>query len=401
MKKYSKISARVLPTVIALSLVILIAMFGIIALWEQENCRVQLAMYRHICLADLESAYTFYCNVPLLADTMSSSCIRLYDSMPYGDTHINVKPWGLYDAVFLATPDSMFCQCRLTGVRASAPTLYYADNGSVLTIAGRCELQGKLQLPSNGLKYGRMRNDIYNGNVVSQSFISRAEDKMPTVQQLAIKNVRELLKPNNDEYTLLPDSVCRSFIKDSTLYLHLNSATVSNCCLRGNIYLYADELHIDSTCRMKNIIICARTVSIANGTNISAQIFARDTIIIGKRCALEYPSGIYTESYAEVGDYSTINGYAIIRSTLFDGQRSPSYKQSVTARIRGLLWVEGCAQVQGIVSGRAVLERADLYTPHGYYKDMMYNITILENDATVQPKWINDDTLRKEVVWLD
>ena len=115
--------ARVLPTVIALSLAILVAMLGIIALWEQENRKVLRAVYRRTCLADLESAYTLYRNAPHAIDTIRGNTVRLYDSVPYGDTYISVKPWGLYDAVFLSTPDSVFRQCRLTGARANGATL--------------------------------------------------------------------------------------------------------------------------------------------------------------------------------------------------------------------------------------------------------------------------------------
>ncbi len=393
--------ARVLPTVIALSLAILVAMLGIIALWEQENRKVLRAVYRRTCLANLESAYTLYCNAPHVSDTIRGNKLRLYDSVPYGDTHMRVKPWGLYDAVFLATPDSVFRQCRLTGVRPNGTTLYYVDNGSVLSVSGRCELQGTLRLPSNGLRYGRMRDKVYCGSVIPQTRIGISDKKMPAVKRTAMENVRQLLEPCDDEYTVLPDSVHRSFIRDSTLCLRLGSATVSDCGLYGNIRLTADELHIDSTCRMKNIVICARRVSIADGANISAQIFARDTVVVGKRCTLEYPSGIYAESYAEIGDCSTVDGYAIVRASPSEKHIAPSYRQSLTARVRGLLWVEGRAQLQGIVSGRAVLERAYIYTPHGYYKDMVCDASVLENDVTAQPKWMEADTLGKEVAWFD
>ena len=393
--------ARVLPTVIALSLAILVAMLGIIALWEQENRKVLRAVYRRTCLANLESAYTLYCNAPHATDTIKGNTVRLYDSVPYGDTHICVKPWGLYDAVFLSTPDSMFRQCRLTGARANGATLYYADNGSVLTVSGRCELQGALRLPRNGLRYGRMRDKVYCGSVIPQTRIGISDEKMPAIRQSATENIRRLLElGDDDEYTPIPDSVRVSFVRDSTLRLRLGSATVSNCRLYGNIRLDADELHIDSTCRMENVVICARNVSIADGTKVSVQIFARDTVVIGKRCNLEYPSGIYAESYAELGDCSTVNGYAIVRASPSEKRISPSYKQSVTARVRGLLWVEGRAQLQGIVSGRTVLERAYIYTPHGYYKDMVCDASVLENDITAQPQWMEADTLGKEVVWL-
>lgn len=46
------------------------------------------------------------------------------------------------------------------------------------------------------------------------------------------------------------------------------------------------------------------------------------------------------------------------------------------------------AQVQGVVSGCAVLQQAVYFSPQGYYKDMLYDVTLLENPVTAQPLWL-------------
>ena len=103
---------------------------------------------------------------------------------------------------------------------------------------------------------------------------------------------------------------------------------------------------------------------------------------------LEYPSGIYAGMYAEIGDRTSVNGYAIVRDTVVRKKVSANYRQSRTARLRGLLWVDGVAQVQGVVSGCAVLQQAVYFSPQGYYKDMLYDVTLLENPVTAQPLWL-------------
>ena len=48
----------------------------------------------------------------------------------------------------------------------------------------------------------------------------------------------------------------------------------------------------------------------------------------------------------------------------------------------------GKAQVQGVVSGCAVLRQAVYFSPQGYYMDMLYDVTLLENPFTAQPLWL-------------
>ena len=118
---------------------------------------------------------------------------------------------------------------------------------------------------------------------------------------------------------------------------------------------------------------------------------------------LEYPSGIYAGRYAELGDRATADGYVIVRDTVRHKKMAASYRQSRTARVRGLLHADGAAQVQGIVAGCAELRQAVYFSPQGYYKDMLYDLTLLENSATAQPLWHGgaEAVRRKEAVCVE
>ena len=139
---------------------------------------------------------------------------------------------------------------------------------------------------------------------------------------------------------------------------------------------------------MEHLLICARKITVGSGARITAQLFARDTAVIEPRAVLEYPSGVYACRYAEVGAHGAVNGYVIVRDTVARKKVTANYLQSRTARVRGLLYVDGIAQVQGIVAGRAVLRQAVYFSPQGYYKDMLYDVTVLENPVTAQPLWL-------------
>lgn len=397
-----RIAGNVLPTVVVVSVLMLTALLGLLTLWEHEtllfarSCRLRQAR------ADIESAYTLYRLHPDPEEFTAPSGFHLFDSLPQSRVFVEVQPWGLYDAVRVTTADSLLHVCRLFGAQAEATnTLYYTDNRSAVTLAGKTELRGGLRLPQNGIIYGRVGSEFFRGKELSSVAVGRSESSMIAPEKEMLARI-ETLFAESDQLPddSLPDSLWHSFLNDSAIIFRLGSAEIADCKLRGRIILYADELRIDSTCRLSNVLICARKVTVSSGARIGAQVFARDTVIVEPRAALEYPSGIYAQSYAEVGDRVEVNGYVIVRDTVRRKKISASYRQSRMARVRGLVWVDGVAQVQGIVSGRTVLRQAVYFSPQGYYKDMLYDVTMLENPATTQPLWLVA-ARRKEVVCVD
>ena len=51
----------------------------------------------------------------------------------------------------------------------------------------------------------------------------------------------------------------------------------------------------------------------------------------------------------------------------------------------------------------AELRQAVYFSPQGYYKDMLYDVTLLENSATAQPLWHGgaEAVRRKEAVCVE
>lgn len=384
------------------SVLVLTGMLGLVALWEHETllfartCRLRQAR------ADVGSAYAFYGLHPDCEELSHPEGYRLYDSLPLSRIFVGTRPWGLYDAVTVATSDSLLRTCRLFGAGSDAAgTLFYADGRSAVTLAGKTELRGMLELPQNGLIYGRVGADFFRGAEIPRTAIRRAAGAIPVPSANAEARLAALFaEAPQTSGPVLPDSLWWPFLRDSAVVFRLGDAGLADCSLRGRIVLYGDELHIDSTCRIGHLLVCARKVTVGSGARITAQLFARDTVVVEPRAVLEYPSGIYAGRYAEVGDRAEVDGYAIVCDTVRRKKVTASYRQSRTARLRGLLWVDGVAQVQGIVSGRAVLRQAVYFSPQGYYKDVLYDFTVLENRVTAQPLWLAS-ARRKEAACVE
>lgn len=384
-----RLCGSVLPTVVAVSVVMLTALLGLATLWEQEMSLFARSQRLRQARADVESAYVLYRLHPDDESLTAPEGYLLYDSLPRSRVFVRPEPWGLYEAVRVRTGDSLLHVCRLFGAAPEPEnTLYYADNRSAVTLAGRTVLQGTLHLPQNGLIYGRVGSDFYRGKPIPHAAIRRAEAALPLPEPEVLRRVAALFAERPQASEPFPDSLFRSLQRDSAAVLRLGDAEIGDCSLRGRIILCGDELRIDSTCRMEHLLVAARKITVASGARITAQLFARDTLVVEARAVLEYPSGIYAGQYAELGERAEVNGYAIVRDTVTRKKVSASYRQSRTARVRGLVWVDGIAEVRGIVSGRVVVRQAVWFSPQGYYKDMLYDVTLLENPVTAQPLWL-------------
>ncbi len=394
----------VLPTVVAVSLVMLATLSGLLMLWERERIAFLREQRFRQARADVESAYTLYRLHPDDGKLTAVEGYRLSDSLPHSRVRIRRESWGLYEAVHVAVEDSLVVACRLMGVRPDPEqTLYYADNRIAVTLAGRTELQGVLHLPQNGAVYGRMGADFFRGREIPRAAFRRSGAELPHPDVAVINRLDSLFTAGKRlPQTGVPDSLAVPFHIGETVSLRVGDADVGGCILMGRIVLHAGELRIDSTCRTEHLVVIARKIVVGRGTRIAAQLFARDTVVVEPRAVLEYPSGIWCGQYTELQEQSEVNGYVVVRDTVRRNRLRPCYRQSRTARLRGLLRTDGMAHVQGIVAGCAVLRRAVYFAPQGYYKDMFYDCTLLGNPETALPIGLGTGTeRRKEAVWVE
>ena len=343
------LEGAVLPTVVVAALVMLTATLGLLALWEQETLLFTRTQRLRQARADVESAALLYRLHPDERALTAAGGYLLYDSLPQSRIFVRREPWGLYELLHITTADSLVASSRIVGAEPDpARTLFYADDRTAVTLAGDTRLHGTLRLPQNGLTYGRVGAEFYRGEEVPRTAIRSSAAMLPAPSAAVAARIGALfafaqqLPAAGD----LPDSLGISF-RDPTVALRLGTAEIGGCTLRGRIVLAADELRIDSACRLENVLVCARKITVGSGARIAAQLFARDTVVVEPCAVLEYPSGIYAGRYAELGDRATADGYVIVRDTVRHKKMAASYRQSRTARVRGLLHADGAAQVQG------------------------------------------------------
>ncbi len=407
-----KLRAGVLSTVVVVSALMLLLLAGVLWLWDADFLLFSRTNYMRIQLANIESAFTLYRNDPGIMDRLDAdSTFVLYDSLPGSRVKIACKPWGLYEQVGVTTADGRVHSVRL--MAAAQPgknggTFWYKDNSGALTLSGNTNLQSKAFLPKNGVIYGQMQSVFFSGEKLDPADVAKSEKEL--VQPLT--GVREIIHTLLDSQgdKAATDSLRVDFYNTSPAVIDLGSGTLAGCYYAGNIILLGDKLHIDPSCRLQNIIVSARSVSVADGFKGRMQVFATDTVIVGAGAELAYPSGVYAGRYAEMGDSCRVNGYLIvdlegnpgIADTPFKADiKKPNLRKARTSRLRGLLWTDGIAMLQGIVTGAAILGESVYYSPQGYYRHMLYDASVLECPAVGYPLWLDAPKRRKEAVWVE
>ncbi len=394
----------ILPIAIVASLIMLIALSGLLLIWERGKLIYLQGQRYKQANADVESAYVLYRLHPDDKELTAKEGYCLSNSRPYSLVRVYREQWGLYEAVRVETADSLAIACRLLGLEPDMRyTLYYLDNRQSVTLAGRTELQGILYLPQNGVKYGRIGSENFSGRKISDQAIQYSRKDFPTLDSNVLNCFDSLWARERFLIpTRTPNKLVKPFYLGATEFIRIDDSEIYDCILKGRIILYADSIYIDSSCCIENLIIVARKIVVGKGTHISAQLFARDTVIVESNAELSYPSGVWCTKYIELQEQSEVNGYVMICTAKQQDQLSICYRQARMARLRGLLWVNGAAQVQGIIAGCVVIGRAIYYTTQGYYKDMFCDFTLLENSEFGLPIGVGLSTMRrKEVAWVE
>jgi len=400
MKLPLRLRAGVLATVVIVSTVLLLIALAVLSLWEADYLLFSRTHFIQTQRAHIRSTFTLYRHNPQIIDRLDAdSTLPLYDSVPGSRMRLSRTPWGLYEVLSVSSMNGEVHQSCLFG--AETPwkedcNFYYCNHDGSVTATGKTNLKGKVRIPQNGIVYGQMRSVFFHGERITPQNISRSEATLPPVSA-RIGAIMDFMPVDMVELT---DSIYQPFYRSDPLYVNAGTGMLVNCHISGQVALYGGELHFDRSCRLDDVLVIADNITIGEGFRGSAQLFARDTVWIEKNVTLEIPSGIYAGSYAEIADGTEVNGYAIVDSGGEKQPKKPNYRQSRLATLRGLLYVDGIAQLQGMVSGAVFLDEAAYYASEGYYRNMIFDATVLTNRETACPFWLETGVKRKEAKWV-
>lgn len=348
-------------------------------------------------------------DVSFLDKTGETGSFILFDDEPASEVTLKVGYWGLYELITATCNDGKTKRAQLIGAglpEGSQVALYVPDNRRALTIAGKSDLRGNVRIPGKGIVYGQVKSDFYSGERVPERLVGVSEEKLQEPYSPLLEELGSTIR-DTPVYSVPLDAyeLSNSFT-EPTMYVAAD--TLSGAILRGNIIVSSDAaIQVDSSSVLEDVILVAPKIFIREGFSGSLQAFATDSLTVGRNVILKYPSGLAITAAGEyshitVASGSEVNGYVICRKaeTKSKRQNLPNYTQEEGAKVRGLVWVNGIAEIHGTVTGSLYAAQPNYYAPQGFYINMLYNVRIYGSDAIAFPLWTGNHYPKKIAKWM-
>lgn len=409
MKKY-KLSASVLAAVLTVGTWMLVGVLLVMELWEMDLTRMRRYRDEEQLRANVEAGFLLYALDSTLRERWApDSTFLLFEDRETSGVHFVCWRWGMYEVVTVTAGGGRKSSTRLMGKAWESDrraTLYVPGDSRSFSLTGRSWVNGRLYIPRKGIAYTQVRSEFFSGIRVKEEQLRVSDEDFPPMDGEARTTVDQLLAMGRgSEMPENGSTLKRDFSRD-VLEAEVGEY-LAGTNIRGQVILYSpDVVFLEQDNRLEDVIVVGRKVEIADGFTGSLQVFARDTILLGDRVVLKPGSGLYVKQQEagcllRLGEHCEVNGYVVVESLPTDGeQRRAVYFQPETSGVRGLVYVDGIAEVHGCVTGSLYARHCYYFAPEGYYADMLYNAVLPGNAGVDYPLLMAGPYERKEVKWL-
>lgn len=312
------------------------------------------------------------------------------------------RNWGIFD---LCISKAFIQQDTITKVFFVANTidsakwgaLYIKDEDRSIGISGNTVITGKVFLPKAGLLKSYINGNGYTGSdKLVDGTIFESNKKLPELEMDRIRTLDSLYTPGaeSDTSVLNADIVRTPFSRPARQFsLNKNEVIIKNKVFTGNIILRSDtNIIIDSTSRLDNIIVFARSIVVRSGFRGNCQLFARDSVRIEKNCTFQYPSCV---GIVNLDPIKQVNGFplkiSIGENTMIFG--SVFIYQKITSELIPMINIEKKAQISGLVYSPGFIKYNDEFKVCGsiftrgflIQKDNIFQENVLNNISISLP----------------
>lgn len=320
--------------------------------------------------------------------------------------------WGVYnvDACMAFKAKHSLCKAAIIGNvnrDNDSIALYLQDINKPLFLCGETDVTGVCYLPAAGVKRGYIEGENFSGFDLINGSVRQSSKTLPAIDPKLIVTLLQLVhgKLRSQDSSInglnLNGGLTNSFFNRTiSLYSHGIVTISQGMNLKGNIIVSSDTLVvIQKGSQLNDIIVCAPCVKVEEGFNGNLQILAYDSIYIGKKCTLNYPSAvgiiadkIVTGKMASI----VIDEGASITGDVFADNEIPSTQLRVLTSvkkdvvIRGNLFTNGILDLKGSVFGCVTCNKISLTTPNGQYDEYLLDATI---NARKKPRFYVESLL--------
>ena len=304
--------------------------------------------------------------------------------------------WGLFEVGVARAVhrNNSFSKVIMAGFEPNPEitgALYLSDNNKPLSVCGFTKIKGDAFLPEAGIKRAYIEGKTFSGVRLVEGNIKKSKSQLPEINKDLIKKNLTLLSGNiemnesqsAEEPDAIPDMLQHSFYKATKVFYQPQKAALTQN-LKGNIIVISDQpLFISKQARLSDIIVYAPAIMVEPGFEGNLQLFAYDSVIIGRNVHLQYPSAvglIRTSGFDHVpeifiDEYTVIDGEVFIYSEK-QGRKQPRLSLKKNALVSGLVYVDGMVELKGDIYGSLACKKFILKTPSSIYENHLLDAKI-------------------------
>lgn len=325
-----------------------------------------------------------------------------------GDDSVEITktPWGAWDIMKVTTFNlhGSYSKHFLRGFHRSEKAqsaLYLYDEGRPISVSGKTRITGKAYLPKSGLMSAYVGGIGYGNSKLIYGEKLKSDNELPPVNKKRSDVLRDFA---NGRYEKLfdPDKVIQdetlknnSFMSDSLVHHRYQNVHLRDS-LTGFVWVHASKrIFLDSTAYLENVILSAPVVEIDSGFRGSVQVIATDTILIGSRARLAYPSFLGILNEDPPATLQMEPGVEFNGTIYIDGDEDWFNQRIMVimdqATIAGMVYCHGMAEMTGTINGHLTARKFLINTFSGVYENYIFNAKLngeaLEEDFSATDLW--------------
>lgn len=342
---------------------------------------------------NIQSAFVLLNEDPSLVNMNATKDIQLYDNNEDFVT-IEKRRWGVFNRVKISALWKNREQSKIGLIgndlsKSNHVALYLADKERYLSVSGRSLLKGNCFLPSLGIRRAYIEGKSFMGVNLVEGKMEKSDKNLP---ELDMKPIEEEVAYIVQNYGTLDSAVHagvmagteeikHSFYQKTLNFFSPDWIYLNNLRLMGNIRIIsAKGIIVNSSNILNNIIMVAPKVEIKDGFSGSIQVFATDTLIVGRKCSFLSPSALVMLSTQGkprmiIGEGARLKGDIVIARKEGD-QVKPELQLFKGIKVEGQIYADGMVELRGAISGSLYCNGFVLRTPNATYENHLLDVVI-------------------------
>jgi hypothetical protein len=317
------------------------------------------------------------------------------------DIQVKRDYWGIFEkrTVMASHGKTNLIKTALVGGKDidGMPALYVSDKQRPVIIAGNSSITGTAFLPKQGIKMGNIHGNSYHRNQLVYGKKLQSKATLPQLCSDLQMQLNQLAKvgyvPQGEMVSMTRNRALKNSFHSPTKIIRDRVVHLKDMQLTGNIIVSAsDKIIVEASAQLNDVVLLAPKIIIKDWVNGYFQAIASESITVGKKCLLPYPTAlvvnkkgtprlskntnsqhqftnrpsIYIDSYTEIG------GVVMALENSEERQFVPQIKIDDNAKVVGEVYCTKNLELKGRVNGSVTtaafvaLENGSVYQNHLY-----------------------------------